>query len=156
MTKYLSLLITCIWVVSNDLTAEEFDQEFSALLRQTEPRLTKLDINESEVSLRQGILGIDPPGHAMIPLLKLWQMGKIDSVELTWWRQRDRATRLTVLALFYTQLRMDVSGSPNFEIYLQLFTEEQQKERSEELKFILKNLDALRPELSKLTHRGER
>ena len=72
-------------------------------------------------------------------------------VLLAWWRSKERATRVTALAVFYGTRKADISTFPNFEKDLERFGREEARERREELVFVKANRAFFRTWLRDLT-----
>lgn len=73
-------------------------------------------------------------------LLDLWRNGERSLVELAWFKQTRRSTRVVALALFYTQMKMSASNAPDFKGAISRFTKDESAQRSEELRLVEENL----------------
>jgi hypothetical protein len=87
-------------------------------------------------------------GNAVV---NLFLSGETENVELVWWRQSDRPTRVLAVALFSCIAADPVSGIPPFEAYADRFTDKDAAQRREEIAFVKEHLSAIAAEFSKLT-----
>jgi len=96
------------------------------------------------------------PADATNAVVNLWLSGETEDVELVWWRQSDRPTRVLAVALFSCIAKEPVAGIPPFEAYADHFREKDAAQRREEVAFVKEHLSAIASELSKLTTGIER
>jgi len=90
------------------------------------------------------------------PIVSLWLSGETEDVELLWWRQSDRPTRVLTVALFSCIAKEPVAGIPPFATYAEHFNEKDAAQRREEIAFVKEHLSAIAVVLSKMTLGVER
>ncbi len=90
------------------------------------------------------------------PIVNLWLSGETEDVELLWWRQSDRPTRVLAVALFSCIAKEPVAGIPPFGAYAERFNEKDAAQRREEIAFVKEHLSAIATILSKMTLGVER
>lgn len=139
------LLIVAVVFASSAESAEQ--PLFAATLIGEIKNITADHMRISEdddlIGLQMATAPVEPAGASIIPLAKLWKLGQLQTVELAWWKQTDRVARVWILAMFYSQMRMDVSGAPDFEAASLRFDRSESADRREELKYVIANLDVL-------------
>jgi len=101
-------------------------------------------LNLENIGLKQHLNFIDFNQGNVDAVIEMWRRGKRDYLELVWWRQYDRITRIIILSLFYTQSKMTISNAPTFFDYLQRFSKEEILQREEELNFVVENKNRLK------------
>ena len=74
-----------------------------------------------------------------------------DKVLLSWWRSKDRETRVVALAVFHCTRVVDFGTFPKFEKGVERFKPEEAKERKEELEFVRTHSAFFRKWFSDLT-----
>lgn len=89
-------------------------------------------------------------------IVNLWLSGETEDVELLWWRQSDRPSRVLVVALFSCIAKEPVAGIPPFGAYAERFNEKDAAQRKEEIAFVKEHLSAIAAVLSKMTVGVER
>lgn len=117
-----SILINVIYLsLAVGMTMGEepaFVREYKTQVQALSAADTKITDDDDVIGLTMAVAAVEPSGASIIPLAKLWKLGQMQTVELAWWKQTDRAARVWILSLFYTQIRMDVSGAPDFKLAL--------------------------------------
>jgi hypothetical protein len=136
--KYLFVPIILLFIfLAPSVFCEEQDDSWSAIVLSSIEK--SKPVKMETVGLKQTLVDIDFSQAGIDAAIEMWRRGKIEYLELVWWRQENRTVRTVILSLFYTQLKMTTSDTPQFKSYLRKFFDDERMQRSEELDFVFKN-----------------
>lgn len=83
--------------------------------------------------------------------IKLWNMQEIQLLELVWWRTKNRATRLIILSIYYTQVDdTDKANLPFFKEFSMRFNDGEKNLRLEEYEYVIKNKKRMKEKIDEV------
>ena len=155
--KFILPLILLLSVAARAETHSEWQTAFCKALKTASTADHSKHLTPSEVYTSLGVATkASDVTEAGNPIVSLWLSGETEDVELLWWRQSDRPTRVLAVALFTCIAKEPVAGIPPFGAYAEHFREKDAEQRREEIAFVKEHLSAIAAVLSKMTLGVER
>lgn len=128
--------------------------ELCASLNATKSEAFLITLPDEDLKLR----ALSPESRTAIPaLLEMFVRGR-HSIELFWWKHKNRATRCFVMALFFCAEDHEAGlgpWGPDFKYNSKRFDEQESLERSEELSFIFEYRSALAREIAQVLQKRD-
>lgn len=122
-----------------------FSEVLIALHQTTFGKLDPGGARLGALDLAEGVL---PQGDSVPAIYQLWAQGRLDTVELWWWRKDDRLSRVFIAMLFYCAVGDEgerVTEFPPFGSYR--YASPERENRVAEIAFVRKHRSALAAEL---------